>query len=194
MVARRGVLADAEEGVGTKSLDGLSKNWEKIIQPYGGAATDEEVKRFEDEIGFELPDDYRRFLLTFNGGKIIPEHDIWIPEISCDIGVNYLWPLTTPSPSLGIVEARHLQECNRFCVKQAMVIGDDGGTGFFYLVLAGEKKGATYFIWKDDVFTLPPHDWESWEIRIPDDFVEISPDFDSLEKMIIENASEGSAT
>ena len=36
-----------------------------------GNALGEDIIKFEKEIGFRLPDDYKNFLLTYNGG--VPE-------------------------------------------------------------------------------------------------------------------------
>src|SRR6516225_8537519 len=60
----------------------------KVLPPSPG-----QVEEFEAEIGTTLPDDYRRFLLRCNGGKVdwyrfeglTPEGKSWIAVIS-DVG------------------------------------------------------------------------------------------------------------
>jgi len=36
--------------------------------------TEQKIKKFEEEKNIELPDDYREFILTYNGGVIIPDY------------------------------------------------------------------------------------------------------------------------
>ncbi len=161
-------------------------DWSYVVRPSGTSVRSEELLRFEEALGFDLPDDYRNFLLTFNGGEVVVEHDIWVPEVPFELGVDHFSPFTAPSPFLGVVEARDLQVRHRLCLRQALSIGDDGGTGEYYLVLAGEKRGAVFFTWLDDRPRLSPSDWETWEVRIPSDMVEISPTFDTLGQSILD--------
>jgi len=88
-----------------------------------------------------------------------------------------------------ISEARDLQERNRLCLKQALSIGHDGGTGDYYLMLAGKKSGAIFFIWLDDRPILSPIDWEAAEVRIPPDMVQISSTLDDFGQLIEANRS-----
>jgi hypothetical protein len=86
---------------------------------------------------------------------------------------------------VGIIEARRLQELNRLGLRHAIEIGHDGGTGFFYLILAGSETAAVCFMWKDDIPFLSPEEWNSWETLIPEDMVKVADDFDSLAELII---------
>src|SRR2546422_204645 len=114
-------------------------DWSRVLKPSGDPARSERLMEFEGRIGFDLPDDYRNFLLKFNGGRVVVEHDIRTPDIPFDLGVDYLFPLSAQSPALGIIQARDMQVSNRLCLRQGLATGHDGGTGDYYLILAGEK-------------------------------------------------------
>jgi hypothetical protein len=161
-------------------------NWKSIVEPSGSLVVADQLNAFEAELGFVLPDDYRAFLLSVNGGNVLVDHDIYSPELSCDVGVNYLWPLTAKHPFIGIKESRDLQTKNRIALRQATKIGDDMGTGFFFLMLDGPERGAIYFSFKDDLPMLEG-DWYSKDVRIPDGMVRICSTFDDLGRLIVEN-------
>jgi hypothetical protein len=166
----------------------VSFDWHKVIKPVGNPPSLAEVSRFEESIGLDLPDAYRDFLLKFNGGEVITDHDIRLPESPFIFGVWSFWPLTASSPGLGISEGRQMQLEENWCLRQAIAIADDGGTGYYYLILAGEKAGAIYFVWLDERPILSEEDWETWEVRIPEEMIEVSADFDSLGELILSSA------
>ncbi len=166
----------------------MSFDWLKILKPIGNPPTPQDIIEFEEIVGLDLPDDYRNFLMAFNGGEIMIEHDIRVPGIPFDLGVWYFWPLSAPSPFLGIREARRMQAEERMCLRQAIAVGGDGGTGHYYLLLTGEKRGAVFFIWLDDRPQLPCDEWETWDVRIPEEMVEVAPDFDSLGELVLTSA------
>jgi len=166
----------------------MAFDWSSVVKPRGIPATPHELGRFEDVLGFALPNDYRRFLLTTNGGKILPEHEIRVPALACSIFVNYLLPLSDKSPFLGVTEARKIQTKQRLCLRQALEIGDDMGTGFYYLILDGERKGAVYFVFKDDM-PMREGDWYSRKVYIPERMVMISQSFDALGRTVMDNVT-----
>jgi hypothetical protein len=159
-------------------------NWPSILKPSGNKTDWSQLRRFESDLGFNLPNDYRAFLLALNGGKVFIDHEIHIPELSCDVFVNYLWPLTSASPAIGIKESRDIQVIYRQAVRQALKIGDNMGTGFFFLILDGNERGAVYFGFKDDL-PMREGDWFSSEVRIPDCMARISPTFTDLGRTIM---------
>lgn len=133
-----------------------------------------------------MPDDYRAFLLALNGGKVFVDHEIHVPELSCDVFLNCLWPVTDKSPSLGIMEGRDIQVRHRLGLRQSVRIGDDMGTGFFFLILDEKERGAVYFGFKDDL-PMREGDWYSATICIPDCMVRISSTFTEFGKTILLN-------
>ena len=79
-----------------------------------------------------------------------------------------------------------MQEELRLCLRQALRIGGDMGTGFFYLVLAGDETGAVYYSFKDDIPMLEG-DWYSRDVVIPECLVKVSASFNALGPMILVN-------
>jgi hypothetical protein len=165
----------------------MNIDWSCVIKPSGTLVSPEEIRQFEAGLGLDLPDDYRCFLEEFNGGRVIVEHYIRLPGVPFNLGVDSFWKLTAPSPFMGVAEARDLQVRNRWCLRQALAIGGDGGTGHYFILLAGERRGAVFFIWLDDRPLLSLSDWETWEVKIPEDMIEISRSFDDLRRLILDN-------
>lgn len=164
----------------------MNFEWSQVVQPNSERVSIETIDRFEKSVGFAFPDDYRQFMLEFNGGKVTVEHDIHVPDFSCDVYVTDFLPLTKECPSLGIREAREIQEGSRLCLRQMIRIADDFGTGFFYLLLSGEQAGAVYFAFKDELPILEG-DWYSDQIVIPESVVKVSSSFNALGQAILEN-------
>jgi hypothetical protein len=160
-------------------------DWSCLVSRNLTTVSSEDLQQFEGLLGYTLPDDYRNFLLQFNGGKVNVDHDIPLQGEYSNLYVNYFSPFPAPRPSIGIIEARDVQVRFRLCLRQAIEIADDMGTGFYYLILSGEKRGAVYFIWKDGMPMLSPSDWEASETVIPAEMVEVSPTFDALGQIIL---------
>ena len=163
--------------------------WERLVHPSGAAVSATEIQEFEAELGFSLPEDYRNFLLTLNGGKVLVDHQLPVEGLFGAAFVHYLYPFSKPSPFLGIKEARKQQECSRLCLRQAIEIGDDMGTGSYFIILDGSQRGGVYFIYNDDRDSISKAQWEDVRVRIPKDMVLVAPDFDGLGEAILANAN-----
>jgi hypothetical protein len=144
----------------------------------------QEIREFETALGFELPEDYRNFLKTINGGEVFIEHNI----IPYGFNVNALYRLSASNPFYGLDEARRIQVQNKLCLRQALIIGDDGGTGEYLLALDGKRKGAVFFIWLDDRPILTTSEWENDEVIIPEEMIEISSSFNYFGELILKGA------
>lgn len=166
----------------------MNRNWARIVNPSGISITETELQNFEAELRFLLPSDYRNFLLKINGGAVTVDHDIPASGSYDGVYIHYLYPLTAGSPFLGVKEARKSQEISRLCLRQAVEIGDDMGSGVYYLILDGRERGAIYFIFGDERESLSAEDWERDEVRMPTGMIKVSQDFDSLADAIIEHA------
>lgn len=162
----------------------MNVDWPKLLQPPTEKVGLKTLSQFEERIGFTLPPDYREFLATWNGGKVIIENSVYVAELSCEVSIEYLLPFSKSSPSLGVLEARDLQEANRWGPRHLLRIGDDLGTGFFFLALAGEQSGSIYFAFKDDIPFLEG-DWFSQKLLLPACFGRVALDFNSLGQLIL---------
>jgi hypothetical protein len=163
----------------------MNFDWSLIIKPNKPANSFNDIQLFEDTLGFELPEDYRNFLWESNGGRVTVENKIEVPDIPFDLNVSSLLGLT--SSGAGLSETRARQQAQRLCLRQALAIADNGGTGEYYLALAGEKRGAVFFVWLDHRPTLEPDDWDTLEINIPVDLMEVCPTFDDFGQIIYDS-------
>ena len=162
----------------------MSFDWSDIVKPNDSWASFNDIQHFEDDLGFDFPDDYRIFLQEHNGGEVIVEHKFRVPEIPYDLTVSSFMQLTAQPPCLGLMEARKLQEASRLCLRQALPIATDGGKGQYFLLLAGEMLGTVFYIRVEDEPTLTLAEWDTWEINVPEAMVEISSSFADFGRLI----------
>jgi hypothetical protein len=108
----------------------------------GSIATPDEIKYFEQKIGVTLPQDYREFLLTQNGGIPTKSH-VRVPNNRESV-VQSIYSLTNPSK---IYTIYHLIEVYRDRIPKDMLpIGDDPAGNLFLLGLnSGNSYGKVYF-------------------------------------------------
>lgn len=169
----------------------MSFDWKTITHPSGLHASEEAVRQFEQELGFDLPTDYVIFLLSINGGRITCQHDIPVYDLSMTVYLQYLYPLSSMAPFVGVREGRRTQVAARVCRRQMVEIGGDAGTGFFFLMLAGRTKGSIYYILKDNLAPVSEGVWFAPKVTIPDGMVTISKSFDKLGEVIWATRSGG---
>ena len=143
-----------------------------------------QLRAFEKELGFTLPNDYFQFLLATNGGKVTREHQIPLQALGEDTCVDYFYPLSVASPSIGLIERRQIQMTFRQGLRPSLIIGDDMGPGVFFLVLAGQQKGSVCFCFKDEIPTCEC-DWYTEAIRIPEEMEIVCDSFSGLCKLIL---------
>jgi hypothetical protein len=119
-----------------------------------------EVEAFEAEIGTTLPDDYRRFLLRSNGGRLdwfrfdgpTPEGKAW-PVVISEVGG------LREEADLSLRAARRCYQGGELQIPRPLlwVMGDPGGNGIC-LGLTGPYRGRVYF-WVHDEQPAP----EEWD-------------------------------
>jgi hypothetical protein len=137
----------------------------------GPPTTEEEVHLLEAELGRSLPDQYRRFLLTSNGGnpdrhavatapfEIEVRRFYSIGSIDGFVGVDIRWALNGSGP----FPSGHIP------------IGEDQGGNSFILALDGPDRGAVYF-WDHELELDQPNP----EIPTFEPATKLSDDFDGL--------------
>ena len=170
----------------------LGMNWQSIISSHQPPALLETLVAFERELEVILPSAYREFLLTCNGGQIVVEHTL---ETRIDgyieqTGVSSLYPLSLPNSalSLGVKEYRHRWHASKVGIETALAIGDDGGTGFFFIMLSQRFFGQIYFAYKDEFQSNSP-DWQAGTEAMPDYMGLISRNFSELGELIEHRAN-----
>jgi hypothetical protein len=123
-------------------------------------ASPSQVEAFEAEIGTTLSDDYRRFLLRCNGGKVdwyqfeglTPEGQSWTTIVSHVGGLR-------EEPDLSLRFARSCYQDRAFQIPRALlwIMGDPGGNAIC-LGLTGKYCGRVYFWIHDE--QPDPHEWD----------------------------------
>jgi hypothetical protein len=127
----------------------------KVLPP-----TRAQVEAFEAEIGTTLPDDYRRFLLRYNGGNVdwyqfeglTPEGQSWTTIISHVGGLR-------EEPALSLRSARSCYQGRELQIPRALlwIMGDPGGNAIC-IGLTGKYRGRVYFWIHDE--QPDPREWD----------------------------------
>ena len=63
-------------------------------------------------------------------------------------------------------------------------IADDGGTGFYFLMLDNDHWGQIYFSYKDEFFMTPPAEWAAVSNRLPTCLGFVAKDFAQFGRLI----------
>lgn len=118
------------------------------IKGYGNVE-EEEIFKLEEEIGFTLPNDYKEFLINFNGG--VPEvkySTFKLNELEENIGLQVLYGLNLEE-NLDLRE--WYEEYEDDLLDDCLIIGHGIGFGFIVLVNSLEVSGV--YFW-DNSFEL----------------------------------------
>lgn len=99
------------------------------------------LQKFEADTGLTLPDDYRAFLLKYNGGAPV-DCRFEIADLREDAQVDYLYGLDRPN--WGNLE-KQLSRWRDEMPDGFLVIGHDPGGAFLIMGTAGEYAGKVYF-------------------------------------------------
>ena len=150
-IASVGAAADQSLSPAAVSLLGPSK-----VQP----PSQGQVEAFEAEIGTTLPDDYRRFLLRCNGGKVdwyqfegpTPEGRSWTAILSHVGGLR-------EEPDLSLRCARSCYQGHQLQIPRTLlwIMGDPGGNAIC-IGLTGKYRGRVYFWIHDE--QPDPQEWD----------------------------------
>jgi hypothetical protein len=112
----------------------------------GPAVTEAAVHRFEQRLGHELPDDYRRFLLEVNGGRTAETHCRFTMHRATrrtETVLNALLSLDDPNESRDLA-TRQLYGEDR--LPGSLQIGSDDGGSRVVLVLSGPHRGEIWML------------------------------------------------
>lgn len=157
--------------------------WDTILKNFSSPPSEDDITRFEFRIGAKLPEEYKQFLFTYNGGSVLFEHEINLPSLDFPIDVQYLDAFSASFPDAGILEVRKLEECESWGAKSWVRIGADSGTGYYYLSVDPNTYGMVAYAYKDDVPNAG-NEWGQNSKAIPTWLHHVCDDFDSLGKLI----------
>lgn len=134
------------------------------IKGYGNVK-EEEIFKLEDEIGFTLPNDYKEFLINFNGG--VPEvkySTFTLNELEENIGLQVLYGLDLEE-NLDLRDWH--EEYEDDLLDDCLIIGHGIGFGFIVLVNSPEVSGV--YFW-DNSFELENSSEDENIYKISDTF------------------------
>jgi len=118
------------------------------IQPLGAPLVDEDVARLERDLGCALPDAYRRFLLTHNGGAPTPQ-GAWVRSSNRLSSSQVFFGVGLERTAEDLLVQRLELMRGQSLPAHYLPIGREVGGDYLLLQLAGPERGA--------VVTLP-HD------------------------------------
>lgn len=136
------------------------------IKGYGNVK-EEEIFKLEEEVGFTLPNDYKEFLINFNGG--VPEvkySTFKLNELEENIGLQVLYGLNLEE-NLDLRE--WYEEYEDDLLDDCLIIGHGIGFGFIVLVNSPEISGV--YFW-DNSFELENSSEDENIYKISDTFKE----------------------
>lgn len=122
-------------------------------------ATDESIRQLEAEVGFRLPDDYRRFLTDFNGGEPEPSGFTFeTTEGPSEAAVRYFLTLDSKSKHYTIREFLKRYE-DRFPNGLMPIACDSFGN--LVLIDLGAKAIGTVYFWDHEKESMDEPSWEN---------------------------------
>lgn len=161
-------------------------DWSQIVESSSSPATKEEVTALEASIGFPLPEDYKQFLLTLNGGYVTYSHAVPFDEPISEFGVSSFLSTARPKPHYDLFQQRRHQVRNKWGARQSIIIGDDGVSGRILLMLDGAMRGYVFFGFQDELDNLSA-EWDTNRILVTDPMHFITDSFDHLGELILQN-------
>lgn len=99
------------------------------------------VQKFENQLGFELPRDYKEFLMENDGTKF-KECSFYIKHIDQSILLDLLYGVTSEAP-FNIYETN--KEFADDIPPKSLIIGDDPGGAMILLICDGENDGVYFY-------------------------------------------------
>ena len=157
-------------------------NWLDVLLPEIVPCDQKAVKIFEDRLKRRLPEEYRDFVITFNGGNIIADHilEVRINGERTECAVGRIFPLNDS----GAIGAQERWLMNDTGSALALPIANDGGTGFYFLMLDDKHWGNIYFAYKDEFFSTPSYEWDIKSNKMPECMAFVAKNFGKFGELI----------
>jgi hypothetical protein len=133
-----------------------------------GPLTEAALIRFEAQIGFALPADYRQFLREHDGG-VVAQQVFTIPDLGQDVLLDTLFGIHN-SVAETLTLGYWLGEYGEEIPEKTLLIGADPGGRFLMYVTEGDNRGIYY--WDDERFFPQSTDEEGDTYFVADSFAD----------------------
>lgn len=148
-------------------FDKFKKN--KIeIKPFG-KITKEDIREIEELFDVVLPNDYKKFLLKYNGGavKLNEFNKLFLDDANETVSIDVLYGIHTDKKASDI--EYWTNEYAEDLLEKTIIIGDSIQHGFIVLVCDGSNNGIYYY---DDSYYFDSSNEENNVYFIADSFEE----------------------
>jgi len=119
----------------------------------------EDIKKFEDEYKFEFPEQYKRFLIAYNGGET-PDSEFRINKISSDI--SGFFGLGKADDLYNYSQFEKLGHFQDFLEDSVIPIGENSFGDYILLGIGEENNGKVFY---------RHHDKPKKDIMLTNDFI-----------------------
>ena len=132
----------------------------KIVDSYSPLDM-EDIRRVEGKLGFNIPEEYRDFLLRNNGGKPIPNavkyEGEYFDYVACFYGARF----NTYADDI----FRNVEEYNEYILPHYLPIADSPSGNVYCLSLKSTDFGAVY-CWDHETANYGGEPWEENMIKL----------------------------
>ncbi|CAH0258316.1 hypothetical protein SRABI96_03356 [Peribacillus sp. Bi96] len=123
-----------------------------------GKATQEALNDFQGFVGFEIPADYKQFLLKYNGGSpAVQNSKFYVDALDTLVCLNVLYGLDLEEKELDLQKWH--EEYNERLHKNCIIIGNDTCAGKILLINNEEEKGV--YFWDQGWYSDPSNQEEN---------------------------------
>lgn len=112
----------------------------KIISYGDGSIHD--IKKLEESFNIKLPEDYKNFLIKYNGADIVDEI-FYVKDIEQKILMGGFYGVESDKKKIGLINQN--KEYGDDIPDNSLLIGSDPGSGWILLVNDGENNGIWYY-------------------------------------------------
>lgn len=132
-------------------------------------ATEEKIISLEQKYNLALPEDYKKFLLSYNGGIVEKDssNEISVEDIDEKIVIDVLYGIDTDNEKSNI--DYWMDNLSEDLLENTVIIGDDLIQGLILIICGGENEGVYYW---DDSYHFENSDDEMNTYWIADNFTE----------------------
>ncbi|MDF7669754.1 SMI1/KNR4 family protein [Orbaceae bacterium ESL0721] len=115
-----------------------------------GTLSNRDIEHIENELKISFPDDYKQFLVNYNGGSVElnESNQLAIDGLSEKVTIDVLYGINTGYDNANI--DFWTDKLKEDLLPETIIIGDSIMHGFFVMICSGELKGIYY--WDDTYY------------------------------------------